>query len=69
VYHVTQTVMHKTEDLWKVIRIVIGLMWFSLVCLGTHSFSFKAIQRFKSLRSVKTHITGCFMFRLWSFGL
>jgi hypothetical protein len=54
VFHVMQTVICITEDLWK----VIGLVWFSLVQFGSHSFSFLPIQCFKSLQNVKVHIAG-----------
>jgi hypothetical protein len=53
-----QTVISITEDLWKVIHIVIGLVWFSLVQFSSHSFSFEPTQCFKSLQNVKVHITG-----------
>jgi len=55
-----QTVICITEDLWKVIHIVIGLVWFSLVQFGSHSVSFLPIQCFRSLQNVKVHIT-CYL--------
>jgi len=58
VFHVMQTVTCITEDLWKVIHTVIGLVWFSIVQFGSHSFSFLPIQCFKSLQNLKVHITG-----------
>jgi len=57
VFNVMQTLICITEDLWKVIHFVIGLVWFSLVQFGSHSFSFLPIQCFKSLQNVKFHIS------------
>jgi hypothetical protein len=54
VFHVMQMVICITEDLWK----VIGLVWFSLVQFGSHSFFFLPTQCFKSLQNVKVHIAG-----------
>jgi len=60
VFNVMQKAICITEDLWKVICIVIGLVWFSLVQFGSHSFSFLPIQCFKSLQNVKFHIS-CYL--------